>query len=213
MNYFNSYIINLNERSDRLNDFLINHAEYGYSGIEFSRISAIKDEDFGGLGCAKSHLIALCDYIARGSAPYCLIVEDDFRFKRDYNFFLNQVVPFIEGRNDLNAFMLAGTKVLSRTLDTNFVEIFEGQSAAGYIIERKYAPQIIDCFLRSILNMEKFRTMEQRNLIYDRFSIDQTWKKLQQDGGWFACSEMVGFQVASFSDIEKRNVDYSSISS
>ena len=213
MDLFNSYIINLDERTDRLNDFLLNLDEFGYAQIDFSRISAVRDDDFGGLGCAKSHLIALCDYITRGSAPYCIIVEDDFRFKRDYEFFSNRVIPFINNRNDLNVFMLAGTKILSRNLDADFAEIFEGQSAAGYIILRKYVPQIIDCFLRSILQMEKFRAMEQRELIYDRFSIDQTWKKLQQDGGWFACSQMVGFQAASFSDIEKRNVDYASISS
>lgn len=209
---FNSYIINLDERTDRLNDFLLNHAEFGYKEVEFLRISAIRDCDFGGLGCAKSHLLALCDYINLGVAPYCLIIEDDFRFKKDYNNFKNDIIPFLKNRADLNVFMLAGTKILSRAIDTKFVEIFEGQSTAGYIVARSYVPKIIDCFLRSILLMEKFRNMEQRELIYDRFSIDQTWKKLQQDGGWFASSQMIGFQATSYSDIEKRIVDYSDIS-
>jgi GR25 family glycosyltransferase involved in LPS biosynthesis len=210
---FNSYIINLDERTDRLNDFLLNLEEFGYSDFDFLRISAVRDSDFGGLGCAKSHLIALCDYIARGSHPYCLIVEDDFRFKKDFKYFTSSVIPFINEKIRLNVFMLAGTRILSRSIDENFVEIFEGQSASGYIVSRQYVPKLVDCFLRSIILMENFRSMEQRDLIYDRFSIDQTWKKLQQDGGWFSCTQMVGFQAASFSDIEKRNVDYSDISS
>ena len=213
MNMFDSYIVNLDERTDRLKDFLKNQIEFGFLEFNFSRVSAIRDNDFGGLGCAKSHILALSDYIARGSAPYCLIVEDDFRFRKDYNNFKDNVIPFIKSRTDLNVFMLAGTKVLSREIDSNFVEIFEGQSAAGYIISRNYVANIVDCFIRSIFQMERFRNMEQRDLIYDRFSIDQTWKKLQQEGGWYACSQMIGFQTSSFSDIEKRHVDYSNISS
>lgn len=213
MNLFNSYIINLDERADRLNDFMLNHQEFGYSEIDFLRISAIRVDDFGGLGCAKSHIIALCDFMTRGDAPFCLILEDDFRFKKDFENFSNVVIPFIKNRIDLKVFMLAGTRVLSRPINSEIVEIFEGQSTAGYIAARDYVPKIIDCFLRSILLMEKFRSMEQRNLIYDRFSIDQTWKKLQQEGGWFACSKMMGFQATSFSDIENKVVDYSDISS
>ena len=213
MKLFTSYIINLDDRKDRLSDFLINHEEFGYSNIEFSRVSAVRDENFGGIGCAKSHVLTLCDFIAKENSPYCLIVEDDFRFKIDAEKFNNNVIPFIKSCNSLKVFLMAGTKTLSSKINEDFVEIFESQTTSGYIVSRDYAPILINCFLRSIILMERFREMDQRNLIYDRFSIDQAWKKLQQEGGWFACSQMIGYQAASFSDIEKKNVDYSGISS
>jgi hypothetical protein len=61
--------------------------------------------------------------------------------------------------------------------------------------------------------MEKFKGVDNRQLIYDRFSIDQTWKILQQEGGWYSSNPMIGYQGQSYSDIEGKDVDYTSISS
>lgn len=207
-----SYVINLDHREDRLKDFTENHIKYGFDILDFQRISAIRDENFGGLGCAKSHLIALCDFLISSSHSHCLILEDDFRFRFDYQFFQKKIADLNEFDRSYFAFLLAGTNVIANDKG-NFFEIFESQSAAGYFLPRKSVQAIITNFSRSIYLMEKFKGIEDRKLIYNRFSIDQTWKILQQEGGWYTSNPMIGYQGKSFSDIEGIYVDYSNISS
>jgi GR25 family glycosyltransferase involved in LPS biosynthesis len=207
-----SYVINLDHRKDRLLDFTDNHIQFGYESLDFQRISAIRDENFGGLGCAKSHLIALCDFLISSNYSHCLILEDDFRFRFDYNFFERKISDLHDYDGDYFAFLLAGTNVIANDKG-DFLEIFESQSAAGYLLPRKSVQGLISNFSRSIYLMEKYRDVENRNIIYNRFSIDQTWKSLQQEGRWYASNPMIGYQGKSFSDIEGKDVDYSKVSS
>lgn len=207
-----SYVINLDHREDRLKEFTENHIKYGFDILDFQRISAIQDENFGGLGCAKSHLIALCDFFVSSNYSHCLILEDDFRFRFDYEFFMKKITVLNDFDRSYFAYLLAGTNVIADE-NGDFFEIFESQSTAGYLLPRKSIPAIISNFSRSINLMEKFKNIENRQLIYDRFSIDQTWKVLQQEGGWYSSNPMIGYQASSFSDIEGTNVDYSKISS
>lgn len=207
-----SYLINLDHRKDRLEEFISNHTQFGFNKMSFNRISAIYDKDFGGLGCAKSHLIALCDFMVSSDFTHCLIVEDDFRFRFDVNFFENTMTKILNHQNNFNVFLLAGSNVVS-VPSAEFCEIFESQSTSGYLVSRNYVRKLIDNFSRSIYLMEKFKNLENRRLIYNRFSIDQTWKYLQQEGDWYSVIPMIGYQQESFSDIEGVNVNYSTISS
>lgn len=213
MKIFDAYIINLDSRKDRLDGFFKNHEEKGWGQVEFNRISAILDKDFGGLGCAKSHLLALSSFIAESKADYCLIVEDDFRFRNSFSDFLIDLKNLVVYDPMFNVFLLAGTRLIStENIGDRLMRIFESQSTSGYLISRQYIPKLIDNILRSILLMERFRNSTSRELIYDRFSIDQTWKKLQHEGAWYASHPMLGFQVESYSDIEDKVVNYDHIS-
>jgi GR25 family glycosyltransferase involved in LPS biosynthesis len=206
-----SYVINLDHRDDRLQSFISNRKEYGFDLLDFKRISAIRDEDFGGLGCAKSHLIALCDFLITSEFSHCLILEDDFRFRYSYDFFKNKIIELNNFDKEYKVFLLAGTNVIA-TEKGVFHEIFESQSTAGYLLSRSYVQTVISNFSRSIYLMEKFRKFKDRKLIYNRFSIDQTWKFLQQEGGWYSLFPMMGYQEESFSDIEKQHVNYENVS-
>lgn len=77
-------IINLDSRRDRLEGFIKNQSEMGWSESEFKRTAAIFDENFGGIGCAKSHLITLTTFIAKSILNYFLISKGDFRFRIGY---------------------------------------------------------------------------------------------------------------------------------
>jgi hypothetical protein len=206
-----SYVINLDHRDDRLQSFISNHVQFGYDKLDFKRISAIYDENFGGLGCAKSHLIALGDFLISSNYSHCLILEDDFRFRYDYNFFTKKINDLENFDKNYKAFIMAGTNVISADKG-EFQEIFESQSTSGYLLPRSSVQSIVSNFSRSIYLMEKFRNFQDRKLIYNRFSIDQTWKYLQQEGGWYSLYPMIGYQEESFSDIEKRNVNYENVS-
>ena len=43
---------------------------------------------------------------------------------------------------------------------------------------------------------------------YEKYAIDQYWKKLQPVSNWYVFNPVMGKQRASFSDIHKMNVDY-----
>ena len=214
MNYkkIKFYIINLDARSDRLQQFLDNKSKLGYVDYIFHRVPAILDLDFGGLGCAKSHVMALIDFIVNSKEEFCAIVEDDFRFRFDSEFFESEFIK-LNKIEKFKVWLLAGTKVIRLNNYPNVSEIFESQSCAGYLIRRSYVKEILKVFIDSVDLMEKNRSSSYRNIIYDRFSIDQIWKSLQRQGGWYANIPMIGYQEESYSDIEGHFVNYKNISS
>lgn len=206
-----AYLINLAHREDRRSEF-VSHWESVGLGFDLKIIEAVLDENFGGLGCAKSHILALTDFIARGSSPYCMIMEDDLKIDCDRTDFERCMDFFFKSSSQV--FLLSGTSVVRAGQIYGDIEaIFESATTAGYIVKREYVKNILSVFIDSTLAMEKYRSVKPRELIYGRFAIDQVWKYLQRQGGWCARIPMMGRQVESFSDIEKRIVDYAGISS
>ena len=73
------YYINLDNRTDR-NTHMIRQFDT-FNIKNYTRISAIK-ENFGAIGCSKSHIIALKKFIDSGD-DICFILEDDYKFVID----------------------------------------------------------------------------------------------------------------------------------
>ncbi len=209
------YLINLDHRADRLNDFLESYNQAGFYDTPITRVSGILDKDFGGLGCAKSHLSALTDFITNSQDDYCLIFEDDFLFKSTKQDLEKNVDTLAACLPNFKVFLLAGTYVIKNNHNSNknITEIFESQSTSGYLVNRCFIPSLMKNICNSIIKMENYRHAHKREVIYSRFSIDQTWKRLQHEGGWYGTFPMSGIQAASFSDIENKLVDYVDASS
>lgn len=211
------YLISLTHREDRRSKFVENTNQQGFELDTFEWINAIEDTDFGGLGCAKSHLLALTSFLTSTENEYCCIFEDDFNFRQSKDFselLINRALADFHG---CKVFLLGGTFVTpiptNSELETHKInKVFEANSASGYLIKRKYVPQVMNAFMESILGMEEFRAASPRKVIYDRFAIDQTWKRLQRTDDWYCSTPMLGEQIASYSDIEKTDVDYSDYS-
>lgn len=212
------YLISLEHRDDRRQKFIENTNQKGFELDTFEWINAVQDSDFGGLGCAKSHLSALAKFLTSTENAYCCIFEDDFNFRESKDFserLINQVISDFHG---CNVFLLGGTFVTpiptNSTIENHTInQVFEANSASGYLVKRKYVPKIMEVFMESILGMEAYRAASPRKVIYDRFAIDQTWKRLQRTDEWYSSTPMLGEQIASYSDIEKTDVDYSDYSS
>lgn len=207
------YLINLDERIDRLKEFINNINSNNFNEYIFNRISAVRDNDFGGIGCGKSHIIALTDFILNSKENYCVVFEDDFRFKTNRKQFELNFSNLLNEHKDFKVWLLSGTKVICFDDRPSFPEIFESQSTAGYMVTREYAKKLLKTFIDSVSLMEKYRFNKNRKFIYDKFSIDQHWKILQHGGGWHASIPMLGYQCDSFSDIEGGYVNYESIAS
>jgi hypothetical protein len=206
------YLISLEERSDRRDQFIHNVNEMGFDEDQFHWIVAIKDEDFGGLGCAKSHLVALTEFITRTNLPYCCIIEDDFQF-RISNLEVESLINSIDTNHNWDVIMLAGTQTIGiptslKTQNHEIQILFQANSSSGYILKRNYAHKLIMNMLACISGMEKFRHLEPRSLIYKSFALDQMWKNQQHQDNWVCTKPMIGYQTAGYSDIEKKDVDY-----
>jgi glycosyl transferase, family 25 len=210
------YVINLDHRTDRYASFVSSCNQNSLESSEIFRISASYEPDFGGLGCAKSHLRTLTHFLTCSSNQHCAIFEDDFSWNNDVSLLNSEFKIFVKNIPNYNVFLLSGAHVIKGEAITHLsdhYEIFESSTASGYIVNRNYIPVLINIFSNSILMMEKYKKVNERELIYSRFAIDQVWKSEQRKGNWFAKIPMHGKQCPSYSDIEKRIVDYAKESS
>lgn len=203
------YTINLERRNDRWSEAVANYSAHGLPPEAVRRWPAVVDDDFGALGCAKSHVAALAHYLTQESSPYCLIMEDDFDFIRPWSELVANVDQLAQQRIDWDVLMLTGTAVVAGPPQAPGVaRLFEAQSAAAYLVQRRYAARILACFADGIAQMEEFRALRPREFITMRLATDQSWKPLQRRDRWYIFSPSFGRQRTSYSDIEQKTVNY-----
>ena len=102
-NLFKIVYINLDHRIDRREKFEQSMIDANFDISEIDRFSAVKDE-FGEIGCAKSHFLALSKMICRESAQYFVILEDDFKISISKEQLVKLLTAF--NRHKLNFDML-----------------------------------------------------------------------------------------------------------
>jgi glycosyl transferase family 25 len=212
-NLVRAYQINLGARADRWQECLLNHHEKGFPNGFIQRFEACEDRDFGGLGCAKSHVKLLTEFLTQDETPLCIVLEDDFDFRISFTEFADKLQAVAKLGIPWDVLLLAGTKVL--TLDQRASEmfrVFESQTTSGYIVSRAYVPVLAHCFMESLVAMQRFRHGQPRGVFYDRLAIDQVWKRLQRRDRWYIWTPSIGAQRASFSDIEGSFANYAAIS-
>lgn len=204
--------INLDRRSDRWVALRETFHAQGLNPDVVRRLPAVEDAGFGALGCAKSHLQALSDFLTRDDAPFCLVLEDDFELLRPWAEFVATFNRLAEERVDWDALLLMGTAVLAGPPRAPGVaRLLEAQSAAAYLVGRRYAATVLGCFADSVPQMESLRGLGPSHPLNLRLAVDQAWKVLQRRDRWYIFSPAFGRQRPSFSDIEQREVDYQSM--
>ena len=179
---FQIIYINLDNRIDRKNSFEESMISANFDIETIERFSAIKDE-FGEIGCAKSHFLALSNFICKGSAEYIIILEDDFKISINHK----QLVVLLESlrENKINFDMLDMFPHLASVFPIAKLQISDvpvtvfrtmfSRSAAGYIIPRRKAHMFAKLFLKSIDRLEKNRNLlrhEQMRKQMQRHAID-----------------------------------------
>jgi GR25 family glycosyltransferase involved in LPS biosynthesis len=198
------YYINLNHRTDRLNHITNEIKKTNIDGSKVHRIEAIYD-DFGALGCSKSHCVALENFInSPETNQTCVILEDDFMFTHPQNV-VNDMIDnvFNNDVKDFDVLMLSSnTQVELNITKFNFVtKIINAQTTSGYVVSRKFAPILLNNYKQGADLLSKTK---------DRFhySIDMYMKLLQPNNKWLCLSPKIGKQMESYSDIEKQCLNY-----
>jgi len=203
------YTINLEHRADRWREACANYAAHGLEPRAVTRFPAVAEPQFGALGCAKSHVAVLADFLCRTGDAYCLVLEDDFDFVRPFGDCVQGFNRLAQQRAEWDVLLLMGTQALAGPADEGgLARVLEAQSAAAYLVSRRYAARLLACFGAVVPQMEALSAPGLRPFAMSRLSIDQAWKPLQRQDRWYIFHPAIGHQRPSYSDIEQRHVDY-----
>jgi GR25 family glycosyltransferase involved in LPS biosynthesis len=201
--------INLDSRFDRRKE--IENEFEKLSIKEYVRFPAIYNSSDGAIGCLQSHIKILESYDIDSEVIW--ICEDDIQFLLDRSELDKYVKEFLDSSGDILCLGFNSRKsvpysdLLLRTTDT--------QTTSAYIIKSKFRKVLLDYWksiLNSIMNNEEHPTKS----IYNSLNVskglfkaaDQCWKVLQQDHIFLIPNKKLLIQRASYSDIERRNVNY-----
>ena len=204
-------IINLAKREDRLFDCNAELEKIKISPKDDLFFEANESQLNGAHGCSLSHAMALAELLFCSYKQFFLIFEDDFSIREPNTFWVNLDVV-IKHANLWDVYLLGHNTAIAieATPIPSVVRAINSQTQSGYLVKRSYAPKLIECFFRSaeLLRFYNDLPIPNKDLSKHYFTSDQLWKELQiKDRYWISNPSQI-FQRPSFSDIEKRHVDY-----
>jgi glycosyl transferase family 25 len=199
------YYINLDHRKDRLEHILQEITKippWVYSGdpTVITRFSAIKHER-GFIGCAMSHLAVMKDAREKGYQNV-MVLEDDATFvesSTEIDSYFTAISEYLATGAEWDLFFVIANIWEARVIKGHMerhkiINVKNGQAGACYIVNRDYYNLLI-------ANMD--------DCVQNGKHLDMHWKALQYYHKWYAVYPAIGTQLASYSDIEKYEVNYS----
>lgn len=193
--------INLEFRRDRKQRLLRELTKVGTDATRIRRIDAVHRER-GSVGCAESHIKALRESMEMGS-NVTLILEDDFVWHEGVDTsVVNDTLDKVLEDKDWKVCLLAANG-RCRVVNDYKQAVQECQTTSAYLIRKAYVPVLRGHWEHCLPDLTHTKLPQG-----GKFSIDQTWKTLQRQGGWIATNPLLGKQGASYSDIVKADVDY-----
>ena len=196
------FVINLETRSDRLHEI---NAVLGSLGIANHTIVKGIPHSCGALGCSLSHAMAVAECID-SNATTCAVFEDDFELVRDPREANAAIEIFFRTQPSSWEVLMFSANAISpssHSKDFSHLSVVNAAfTASGYIVHRSFATTLLNIFLQAAFHLNE------SNCSKVEFAHDVLWLKLQQSGKWFSLKPLIGKQRASYSDIEKMNVDY-----
>jgi glycosyl transferase family 25 len=184
--------INLAHRTDRKKQ-VEKELRKVFPSEKIVRFNAIKHEK-GGIGCSLSHIGAL-ELAVKNNWKNVLIVEDDLQwihFEKGSEL-LKKLVE-----NQYDAIVLSGHGV---SYDKNTYKLNECYGRTAYLVNNHYFQTILQNTKDGVeLLIPNYNNGNHRGDIY--------WKRLHKKDNWYVIMPQMCMQRPSFSDIEKRKVDY-----
>lgn len=187
------FLINLDKREDRLNEFIQEYIKYELDVKKIERFPAIYRPDNPCVGCTLSHAEVLKIAKERGYKNI-LIFEDDFIFTVEKEEFYKKLKEFFDMNIDFNVLMLEYFVQDKYPLNELVSYTKTASGAAGYIVNYTIYDKLIECLTYGADMLEKTR----QHWIYIN---DQIWKTLQGEK-WLVFNTRIGQQRPSFSDLK-----------
>ena len=204
------YVINLPHRKDRWSQFSKQAHELKLNPIRFNGVYH-KD---GATGCLKAHINALKQWSGEDAIWIC---EDDCEFKVNAEVIHKTIGAFMKSPGDV--LCLGYNSYNQKHYNKTFDRTFNCQTATCYIIKSHMVQKILD-IREHVLSHRLAGTTSPLKSIFRNLKIfkgkkvpefernDQCWKLLQQDFIFLIPKVRCAIQKKSFSDIEKKQVDY-----
>lgn len=196
------FYINLEQRADRKEHFLEEMKKFCLYESKIVRIDAIYNKN-GALGCTKSHIKALEQFMANPAWLTCIIFEDDFTF---YDTSLENntglLKKFFTNFTDWGMLLLASNQNRSPSKETHvegIKEVMYSQTTSGYCIHKDSVTEVYNNFKESAAALEKGDPIH-------KCAVDIYWNQLAIKR--FCFSPNMGYQYPGYSDIENRDVSY-----
>jgi len=194
------YFINLNRRKDRLEQII---GELNKMEIPLQKVIRVEatEHKFGSLGCVKSHIRTITEFIKSGKNK-CLIFEDDFEFTETKEK-VNEVLTMIfQSGHDIDCLMLAGTSNCLAPVTNNVTfatKVYFASTTSCYVITKEYAPCLLHNFKEGAAKQEKWINTfgEPENA----FNLDMYWIFEQINNNYYMTMPKLGRQRDSVSDI------------
>lgn len=194
------YFINLNRRKDRLEQII---GELNKMEIPLQKVIRVEatEEKIGILGCVKSHIRTITEFIKSGKNK-CLIFEDDFEFTETKEK-VNEVLTMIfQSGHDIDCLMLAGTSNCLAPVTNNVTfatKVYFASTTSCYVITKEYAPFLLHNFKEGAAKQEKWINTfgEPENA----FNLDMYWIFEQINNNYYMTMPKLGRQRDSVSDI------------
>ena len=197
----NVVYINLESRIDRKIHIESQLTALGFSS--YTRFNAIKNNN-GAIGCTMSHLNCLIDAENKGLS-HLLICEDDTTFLNPY-LLKTQLNAFLQKTHSWDVILLAGNNQIPfKHIDETCIKVSKCQTTTCYLVKSHYFKILI----KNIKESLHLLIQHPDNKCY--YAIDRYWFKLQKKDNWYLVIPLTVIQQESYSDIEKRVVNYSKL--
>lgn len=197
--------INLNHRKDRL-DHILSQVKMAGLETKTKRFEAVGHR-FGIIGCAMSHLGAL-ELAKKSGWKNVLILEDDFTFCDVERFEAKVKEYFDVFSSNYPVFLLAHNMLRGHAVSGDFFRVSFAQTASGYIVCEPAYNVLIENFREGISKAEE-SVKNGASKVPHELCFDVFWNRALKDRiATLTVRSRLGYQFPSFSDIEKRNVNY-----
>jgi len=188
--------INLKHRADRNMEII---DEFKLLNIEgFKRFNAIKSSD-GLIGCALSHVEVL-EQFKHSNKQLLMVCEDDLKFMTSISE-INELINEFNNNDSLSVLCLASNHYNSFEISSKLSLTTDSQTTSCYIIKKSYIDQLISIFSLSTKMLEA-------KIPSEFAALDMIWKINQSKSFFVIPNKRIAFQRESFSDIERKIVDY-----
>lgn len=191
--------INLDHRTDRREEVEGELRTLGLLGTA-SRFSAIKLKD-GRIGCTMSHLKCL-QQAKENNLPHLMLVEDDIHFLNP-KVFVDGLNKFLASGVQWDVILIAGNNIPPYTrIDESAVKVTSCQTTTGYIVNGHYFDTLIENMRDGMQKLMREPTN------HFQYAVDKYWFQLQKQDNWVLITPLSVTQRRGYSDIEKRETDF-----
>lgn len=189
--------INLEHRRDRKEGLLEELAKAGVPEDRIHRIDAVRNVEYGNLGCSQSHTKALDEILAHPEWRSVAVLEDDFVF-RDAATVWTEMGDVLAAETP-DVLLLGHSPIdfqFERTGRPSVVRVLGTSHRTGYVIAAAYVPALKANFEQATAAMQ----VDAKN---PALHGDIVWKKLQANDKWLSIEPALGKQRDGYSDCEK----------